>query len=134
MKKIILILAGTLLFYSCLSNDDRLAGSYELLPIDEYTAPAAFTFGATDTLKLKYTLKNDCYYFDNIYYEYQDTTRIVAIRGFIESDKACTDKMTQRDYNLIVTATQKQDYLFKLYKGKDNDGKDIFEDVIVPVN
>lgn len=135
MKKIILLLAGLLLFYSCLnSNDNQVNFTYEFLPIDEYTAPSSFTFGEKDTIKLKYTLTNDCYFFDNLYYEYQDTTRIVAIRAVVDLDKTCTDTATQEDFNLIVTAKQEEDYVFKFYKGKDTNGENIFEEVIVPVN
>ena len=135
MKKIILLFAGLFLFYACLNNDDdRPNLAYEILTIDEYTTPTSFTFGEKDTIKLKYTLKNSCYFFDNIYYEYQDTARIVAVRAIVDLDKSCAEVISQHDYNLIVTATQKEDYLFKFYKGKDNNGENIFEEVVVPVN
>lgn len=135
MKKIITLFAATLLFYSCLNTDnDSFSIGYELLPIDSYTTPNSFTFGEKDTIKIKYTLKNKCYNFDNIYYEYQDTARIVAVRSIVELDKDCEEVETQNEYNLIVTATQKEDYLFKFYKGRDNDGKNVFAEVIVPVN
>jgi len=135
MKKIILLFASVLLFYSCLNSDtDRVNLAYELLPIDEYTVPESFTFGEQDTINIKYSLKNGCYYFDNIYYEYQDTTRIVAVRAVVELDSNCTQAITQYDYDLVVTATQEKDYLFKFYKGQDANGDSIFEEVVVPVN
>tara|TARA_R110002126_G_scaffold30602_1_gene99751 strand:- start:8659 stop:9066 length:408 start_codon:yes stop_codon:yes gene_type:complete len=135
MKKIILLFASILLFYSCLNSDnDRVNLAFELLPIDEYTTPESFTFGQKDTIKIKYSLKNGCYYFDNIYYEYQDTTRIVAVRSIIDLDSNCTEAITQYDYDLVVTATQEKDYLFKFYKGQDTNGDSIFEEVVVPVN
>lgn len=135
MKKVILIFASLFLFYSCLNNDDnRINFTYELLPIDAVTAPASFTFGEKDTLKLKYSLKNGCSSFDGIHYEYQDTTRIVAVRALVALNDICTQEIIQNDYNLIVTATQEEDYVFKFYKGKDNNGENIFEEVVVPVN
>ena len=135
MKKIILLFASVLLFYSCLNSDtDRVNLAYELLPIDEYTVPESFTFGEQDIINIKYSLKNGCYYFDNIYYEYQDTTRIVAVRAIVELDSNCTQEITQHNYDLVVTATQEKDYLFKFYKGQDANGDSIFEEVIVPVN
>ena len=135
MKKIILLFASILLFYSCLNSDnDRVNLAFELLPIDEYTTPESFTFGQKDTIKIKYSLKNGCYYFDNIYYEYQDTTRIVAVRSIIDLDSNCTEAITQYDYDLVVTAAQEEDYVFKFYKGTDTNGDSIFEEVVVPVN
>tara|TARA_R110002050_G_scaffold342_2_gene2215 strand:- start:1076 stop:1480 length:405 start_codon:yes stop_codon:yes gene_type:complete len=134
MKKILLLFAGLFLFYACLNNDDQVNYGYEILPIDEYTVPASFTFGEKDTVKVKYTLLNGCYNFDNIYYEYQDTARIVAVRAIVYVDENCTEMVTQKEYELIVTATQREDYLFKFYKGVDANGENIFEEVVVPVN
>lgn len=134
MKKIIPLVAGLLLFYSCINNDNKLNFVYEILPIDEYTVPASFTFEVTDTIKVKYSLKNSCYFFDNIYYEYQDTTRIVAVRALMETDKACAQAITQHEYKLIITPNQEEDYVFKFWKGLDSNGENIFEEVIVPVN
>ena len=134
MKKIILLFAGLFLFYACLNNEDQINFGYEILPIDEFTTPIAFTFGEKDTVKVKYTLKNSCYNFDNIYYEYQDTARIVAVRAIVNLDENCTDVSTQREFDIVVTATQREDYLFKFYKGVDANGENIFEEVVVPVN
>lgn len=134
MKKIIVLFAGLFLFYACLNNDDQVNYGYEILPIDEFTTPESFTFGQKDTVKVKYTLKNGCYNFDNIYYEYQDTARIVGVRAIVYLDENCTDVITQREFDIIVTATQEEDYVFKFYKGVDANGDNIFEEAIVPVN
>ena len=136
MKKFILLFTSVFIFCACLNNndDDKINIAYELLPIDEYTTPTSFTFGEKDTIKIKYSLKNDCYYFNNVYYEYQDSSRIVAVRSFLELDNSCKEIITQQEYNLIVTAAQKEDYIFKFWKGTDSNGENIFEEVIVPVN
>lgn len=134
MKKIILLFAGLFLFYACLNNDNQINYGYEILPVDEYTTPEAFTFGEQDTIKVKYTLINGCYSFDNIYYEYQDTARIVAVRALVAIDANCTDVVTQNEHEIIVNVTQEEDYVFKFYKGIDVNGDNIFEEVVVPVN
>lgn len=134
MKKIIILFLGAFIFTSCLNNENKTNFDFELLPIDEYTTPASFTFGEKDTIKLKYTFTNGCYSFDDVYYEYQDTTRIVAVRALVELDKACTEAIIQYEYNLIVQASQSEDYVFKFWKGKDSNGENIFDEVIVPVN
>ena len=135
MKKIILLLLASILFYACLDKDnDTLNVDYEIIKIDAYTVPTSFTFGQKDTIKLKYSLKDGCTYFDNIYYEYQDTARIVAVKSITYLDNNCTQAITQQEYNLIVTARQEQDYVFKFYKGIDANGNSIFEEAVVPVN
>ncbi|QOD62488.1 hypothetical protein H9I45_11250 [Polaribacter haliotis] len=133
MKKIALLLITIVVFTSCL-KDDTPNYTFEYVAIDEAITPASFTFGEKDTIFLKYTFKNACYNFDNVYYEYQDTARVVAIKAFVDLDATCTDVAIEKEHKFIVTATQRQDYLFKFFKGKDSDGENIFEEIVVPVN
>lgn len=133
MKKNLFLLAGLFIFYSCL-NSDEPTFTYEYLPIDEAETPASFTFGEKDTISIKYSLLNGCYYFDNLYYEYKDSTRIVAVRALLALDKYCTEAIIQEEYKFVVNVTQKEDYIFKFWKGKNNQGENVYEELIVPVN
>ncbi len=133
LKKLIILCLSVVFFSSCL-NDNEPNFSFELLPIDEFTVPASFTFGEKSTIAIKYTLENSCYYFDNLYYEYQDTTRIVAVNVSISLNDACAEMISQEEYEFEVDVTQEEDYIFKFWKGKDSNGENIFEEVIVPVN
>lgn len=135
MKKITLLLLGLLIFNSCLNNDNDTPNyTFEYLPIDSAITPASFTYGAIDTITVKYTLPNGCYSFDRIYYETKDTTRIVAITAFVELDENCTEALIQEEKKFAVKASQEEDYVFKFFKGIDSNGDNIFEEVIVPVN
>jgi hypothetical protein len=135
MKKFIVLVLGLFLCYSCLDeHNNDLNFEYKLLTIDEYTAPASFTFGETDTIKVKYSLPNGCHSFNSIYYEYKDTARIVAVRSLVALNKDCTQAITQEEYKFLVTANQTKDYVFQFWKGTDSNGENIFEDVVVPVN
>lgn len=133
MKKVALLIIGVVLFSACL-NDDYDNFVYEFVKIDEVITPESFTFGKKDTLKLKYSLPSSCYQFNDVYYEYQDTARLVAVRALVNVDADCKEVVTEREVSLVVEAVQKEDYLFKIYKGKDSDGKSIFEEIVVPVN
>jgi hypothetical protein len=116
MKKIIVLFAGLLLFYSCLNTDDnQINFAYEILPIDSFTTPDTLTIGKKDTINIKYTLKNACYSFDNVYYEYQDTARIVAVRALVNINETCAEVTTEEDFNIVVTPNQTQDYVFKFF-------------------
>lgn len=134
MKKTVLLLFGLLVFYSCLDSNDTLDFTYEYLPIDEAITPASFTFGQIDTIKVKYSLPNGCYSFDRVFYETNDTIRTVAITALVALDKACTEAIIQEEHKFTIRASQKEDYVFKFYKGKNSSGENIFEEVIVPVN
>lgn len=133
MKKAALLLIGIILFSSCLDADEPNY-KYEFLKIDSAITPASFTYGEIDTIKIKYTLPNDCYYFDRLYYQYKDTTRTVAVTAAVSLNNTCEEIAMEEEYSFTVHAIQKEDYVFKFYKGKDADGESIFEDVVIPVN
>jgi ABC-type uncharacterized transport system auxiliary subunit len=132
-KKIIVLCLLTVFVSSCL-NDNEHNLTYELLPIDEAIVPASFIFGQKDTIAIKYTLKNSCYHFDNLYYEYQDTARVVAVSAFVSLEDACAEIISQKEYKFAVNVTQQEDYLFKFWKGTDSNGENIFEEIIVSVD
>lgn len=135
MKKFSLLLLAILLLSSCLNNDNDVANfSYEYVAIDEAITPASFTFGEKDSITVKYSLPNSCYFFDRMYYEYKDSTRIVAVIAYVDLNKACAEVFVQEEHKFAVTATQREDYIFKFYKGRDTNGDSIFDEVVVPVN
>lgn len=135
MKKLALLLTGILIFSSCLTSENLPSNvTFEILTIDEYDVPDTFIVGEVDTIAVKYTLPNNCYSFENVYYEVQDTTRIVAINSFVRLEENCSDVEIQEEHKFTVFVSQQEDYVFKFYKGRDNDGNDIFDEVVVPVN
>jgi hypothetical protein len=138
MKKIILVLLGLFVFNACLNSDDDVSigdFTYEYLPIDKAITPASFTYGDLDTITVSYSLPNSCYSFHQIYYQAIDTTRIVAITAFVElPNSICTTAIVQEEKKFVVNVNQQDDYVFKFFKGKDSNGDNIFEEVIVPVN
>lgn len=133
MKKILILLVSVLGLSSCLNNDEPNF-KYEFLKIDEAITPQSFTFMQKDTITLKYTLPNTCYSFYNVSYEYKDVERIVAVVALVLLDDPCAQVTEQKEIKFPVLASQKEDYVFKFYKGKDNDGRNIFQEVIIPVN
>lgn len=135
MKKIAFLLFMSILFYSCLNNDtDEEGFSYELLKIDEAKTPESFTFGKTDSITIKYTLAGGCRSFDRLYYEQKDNTRIVAVTVLVNLENPCTLDLIPEEYKFAVTANQTEDYIFKFYKGKDSNGDNLYDEVIIPVN
>ena len=131
MKKIALIILA-LVITSCSVEEPNY--KFTLLPIKEATVPQNFKFGEIDTVKVTYVLPNGCFGFHSLYYQYKDTTRIVAIRAIENLETICTQATIEGEYKFPIKVSQKKDYLFKFWKGKDNKGKDIFEEKIVSVN
>ena len=132
MKKILFICL-TLIIVSCSSTEQN--NSYlVLLPIDKATTPQSFTFGTTDTISIKYSLPSGCHYYHSLYYQYQNNVRIVAVRALENLDVSCTQALVQKEVKFPVEVLQKEDYIFKFWKGKNNSGQDLFEERIIPVN
>ena len=132
MKKIIFTLLAVVTLSSCL-NEDIPKYQHKVLSIDEAITPVSFKFGEVDTIKVKYTLPNGCHQFRSLYYQHKDTIRIVAINIIENLETNCTQATIEKEYKFPVKATQKEAYLFKFWKGKDTDGKDVFEEKVVPV-
>lgn len=132
MKNLSYLLIFLIIGASCTldNNNYRL----KLLTIDESTVPQNFTFKNVDTISVKYTLPNGCHHFHSLYYQFQDTTRIIAIRAIENLDQTCTEGSFQKELKIPIKVLQQKDYVFKFWKGKDNDDKDVFEEKVVPVN
>ena len=132
MKKILVLPLFIFLFISC----DDYTPIYELkiLPIIEAKTPVSFTYRTSDTITLKYTLPNACYTFRNLYYESERNSRVVAVYALKDSEITCTQATIEKELKIPIHVLQEEDYLFKFYKGKDADGKSIFEEITVPVN
>ena len=135
MKKFALfILLITTLAGCTLDNNNRDSYSYEVLPVDSYTLPEKFTLGNTYEIKLKYTKPSECHYFQGIYYSKDLNTRTIAIQTAVNNNQVCTQSIpapSEVSFNFYVTNTGS--YIFKFYKGKDTTGKELFEEVEVPV-
>ncbi|MCF2874858.1 MULTISPECIES: hypothetical protein [unclassified Tenacibaculum] len=131
MKKLTLIIF-TIILASCSVDDPNY--QFKLLTIKEATVPQSFKFGEVDTVKVVYDLPNSCHEFHSVYYQYQDTTRIIAIRALEILDENCAQATIEKELKIPVRISQKEDYLFKFWKGKGNNGEDIFEEKAVPVN
>lgn len=134
MIKNILMLALVLLTVSsCSLEEDNSYLSIETLPIKEAMVPQEFEYGAIYTLKVVYDLPSGCHSFYDLYYQYESTARIIAINSVVNTNLACTEALIEREYEFEVSVTQEEDYIFKFWKGTDSTGKDIFEEIIVPV-
>ena len=135
MKRFFASLILTLSIISC-SLDDGNASDFiiETLPIKSAVVPEAFTFGNNHAITVRYDLPSSCHAFYDLYYQYEGTSRIVAVNSLIDESVACTDDVREFEYTFEVSVVQEEDYTFKFWKGTDEDGENIFEEIIVPVN
>lgn len=132
MKKL-LLLSFALCFLSCsLDSEDNQV--IKLLTIDEAFTPQSFTYKSKDTIKVKYTLPNSCHSFFSLYYQSDGNARIIAIRALEKLNGGCSQQTISKELKIPIQVQQKEDYIFKFWKGKDTNGNDIFEEKTIPVN
>ena len=135
MKKIVLfILFITTLTGCSVDNDNQDSYSFEVLPVDSYTLPEKFILGNTYEIKLKYQRHTECHLFQGIYYDKNLNVRTIAIQTAVNTNQVCTlqlPALSEVSFKFYVTNTGS--YIFKFFKGKDAAGKDLFEEVEVPV-
>lgn len=134
IKNILILILVITTFSSCSLDDDDSNLSIETLPIKEAMVPIEFEFGSIYKLKIIYDLPSGCHTFYDLYYQYENTARIIAVNSLVNDNLACTEALIEREYEFEVNVTQQEDYIFKFWKGTDNAGNDIFEEIIVPVN
>ena len=128
MKKIALLLVFITTLVGCsLDNGDKETYTYNVLPVESYTLPETFKLGETYTIKLTYQKPTSCHIFQGIYYAKDLNARTIGIQTAVKDNQICTNEVppiSEASFNFVVTATGT--YVFKFYKGKDADGKDLF--------
>jgi hypothetical protein len=120
------------LFFSCSESEPTV--EFKILAIREAKTPAFFEYRTLDTIVVKYDLPNGCHRFWSVYYEYDKNTRIVAINALNDLESICTQATIEKEIKIPIQVLQKENYIFRFYKGKDSNGVNIFEEIEVPVN
>ncbi len=134
MKKVFLLIGLLGLITSCSLDDEGQVVSYQALPIADYELPESFVYGERYQLPVSFVLPTTCHEFYNFEAAREDSTRFVyAISQVLESDM-CTDTpndtvSTFLNFDVIYRYT----YVFKMYKGDDENGEPIYETQEVPV-
>ena len=135
MKKIVLLLLFIAALTGCsLDNENQNTYDYHVLPVDSYTLPESFTLGNTYEIKLKYQKPTACHIYQGIYYDKNLNVRTIAIQTAVKTNEICQESLpplSEVSFKFYVTNTGS--YIFKFYKGVDDSGKDVFEEVEVPV-
>ncbi len=135
VRKFLIATIVTITLFSCSVDDGNSNFSIKTLPIKTAEVPSEFIFGQTYTLKVVYDIPTSCHSFYGLFYRHEGFSRVVAINSLVNNNlTSCDENPIEREYTFEVRALQNEDYTFKFWKGKDNSGNDIFEEVVVPVN
>jgi hypothetical protein len=139
MKKIILLFVIFSTLLSCSPDDKGSTYKFEIIKVESFEVPTEFISGETYQIKVKYKRPTSCHYFNNIYFNKESNIRKIAIECIVEERDNCvalTDNNIEIEYvfNFQVVQESGSNYLFKFFKGKNQAGESIFEEVTIPVN
>lgn len=136
MKRLLLLFFVAFATLSCdMSNDTDV--HFEVLPIESFDVPDTFRLGETYPIKVFYRKPTTCYGFDGFYYHKDLNVRTVAVQNFVVNRNDCLPTpsdapLSEASFNFMVT--NNGSYIFRFFKGQDNEGNNIFEEVEIPVD
>lgn len=135
MKRYILILfVAVISFSSCsLESEEQISFSLVFLPIETAEVPTEFELGETYSITIRYFLPSACYQFSDIYYDYDENSRIIAVNSILNNDEICTQALIEQEHTFSVICSQQENYVFKFWQGENSQGEDQYLIVEVPV-
>ena len=137
MKRIVYILfigLAILSFGSC-NKDDDTNFKYVALKVVRAELPESFDLNKTYKIKVTYTNPNGCTYFEgfDVIKDSLTTRRVIPIGTTLTDRNPCEEiaKEVEVSFNFIVLFKDK--YLFRFWAGEDENGKDQYLEIEVPV-
>ena len=133
MKKALILLAGLILF-SCNSSDDSLYNYQDPMLIELVDLPEEFVLNEEYEITITYLKPTTCHVFNDILYQEDNNISTVIVIGTVfQNNGNCTDLNTESQASFNFTANNIGSYIFKFWKGLDDNGEDIYLIVEVPV-
>lgn len=139
MKKLALLFLVAVSLVSCsLDDSNQPIYHYEILPVESFQVPDTFDFGAIYQVKLFFKYPTLCHSNGGIYFDRHLNERIFAIQSTVYDGQNCEpideEENELKELSVNFQVVNRETYLFKFYKGKDENGNNIFEEVEIPVN
>lgn len=135
MKKFLLLFVIAITFSACSIDDDANNYYMEVLPVENFEVPESFIAGRKYEITVGYKLPTNCHSPVGLYYAKEDNIRVIGIQTRVIEGNYCepieTEEISKLTFNFEVGNSNS--YIFKFYKGQDEEGNDVFEDVEIPV-
>lgn len=135
MKKLLLLFAVVITFIGCSPNeDDNPKFHLELLPVQSIDLPAEFTRGVVYDLHIQFIRPTTCHLFDGFFYEKNLNVRTIAVQTSVVELNSCMPTSQEPTIQVLkFKPAEESSYIFKLWKGKDAYGVNVYEEIEVPV-
>jgi hypothetical protein len=134
MKKYVLLLSVVIsTLTSCSIDDDRASFYLEVLPVESVEMPEEFIFGETHEIFIDYIRPTSCHVFNDFLYQINEQERTVGILNTVYPDGVCEEDLETVTVSFQFDVTSLDTYVFKFYRGEDDDGADQYLIIEVPV-
>lgn len=135
MKKYVLILIAILINYSCSLDDGSVENRYEVLPIESIQLPAEFVLNEEYIIDFTFIRPTHCHGYQGLFFKAEDEIRTLAVQSIVYAGANCgelvEDNIVSQSFSFIVLYDQT--YVFRVWKGIDYLGEDVYERIEVPV-
>jgi hypothetical protein len=134
MKKLFLLSLLVLTFSGCSIEDDGPNIYYEVLPVDSFIVPDHFTYLGTHEIKMYYKKPTNCHNYGGIFFEKKLNERIIAVQSIVNIRNDCQPfegDLIEVTFDFEVVNSQP--YIFKFFKGKDDEGNFMYDVIEIPV-
>ena len=134
MKNFALLIIVALSVIGCSKDDEKDKFHLELLPIDSAVLPDKFKKDSVYELPFDYIRPSTCHIFEGFYYKKESNVRTIAIQTTVLEQNNCTVATVNPITEILkFKPTTETSYVFKLWKGTDGNGADVFEEITIPV-
>ena len=134
MKNLVILIIVLFIVIGCSKDDQGDKFHLELLPIDSAVLPAEFKKDSLYELPFNYIRPSTCHVFEGFYYKKNSNTRTIAIQTTVLEQSNCTTATVNPITEILkFKPTTEPTYIFKLWKGTDANGVDVFEEIEIPV-
>ena len=125
------------LITSCSSDNGAPEYHSEIMPIDTIYLPTSFNLNQTYTIDFTFIKPTSCYVYNNLFINSgNQENRTLAVNTVVYEHSDCiplsTNNIETQSFDFKVIYDQV--YTFHIWKGKDGQGNDLYEDIDIPVN
>ena len=135
MKKCILMLVVILVNYSCSLDDGGVDKNYEVLPIESIQLPTEFVLNEEYVIDFTFVRPTNCYGYHSLFLKAENETRTLAVQSVVYVSSSCEelveDNIMSESFRFKVLYDQT--YVFRIWKGIDDLGEEIYEIIEIPV-
>ncbi len=134
MKIIYIIVAFFALLTSCSSDHGETQYFLQLLPVESIDLPKKLVVNQSHFIPVYYKLPTNCHTFDSFFYEKKDNIRTIAVQSIRIVKEGCQiANQAPIQATLNFKPTEAGMLTFKVWKGKDASGLDVYQEYEVPV-